>query len=155
MKKKTSIAVGALFLLALALVFWRTAPTRVERTLNACIYQDGEVTGETTIRIDGEICNGLFPSEQTYAGEFQIDCLEKTCREGALANIAWYRKGYRADFQSISFSLKGDFFPASDVVDIEEISADRQLKDVRISLSDGTVIWGSQLTSTISMNSGV
>lgn len=155
MKKKAFIAVGALFLLALALVLWRTAPTRVERTLNACIYQDGEAVGETAIHIDGEIGKRLFSAEQTYAGEFQIDCLEKTCREGALARIAWYGKGYSEDAQSISFSFMGDFFPASDFVDIDKISADRQLKDVRISLSDGTVIWGSQLTSTISMNQGV
>ena len=155
MNKKNLFAAGALLLLTLSLVFWRTAPTRVERTLDACIYRDGEVTGETTIHIDGEICNGLFPSEQTYTGEFQIDCLEKTCREGALANIAWSGEGSGADARSISFSLTGKPFSASDTADIEEISADRQLKDIRISLSDGTLIWGSQLTSTISMNSGV
>ncbi|MCM1149788.1 MAG: hypothetical protein NC319_06855 [Butyricicoccus sp.] len=151
MKKKVSIAAGLLLLLALALVFWQAAPTRVERTLDACIYRDGEVVGETAIRIDGETGSRLLSSGQTYTGEFQIGCLEKTCREGASASIDW--RG--ADAQSVSFSLGDELYSGSDFADIEEIRADRQLKDIRVTLSDGTVIWGSQLTSTFSTNSGV
>lgn len=150
-RKNISYAAAAA-LLIMAVVFLYTRPHKLSGTLDAFIYENGEISGETIVTFDGKLKRELFSScEQSYVGSFEVACLEKSCREGAEAEISWSEGNY----QFMSWFYKGSFYFSSDFLGIEKIEADEQMKDIRLYLSDGRLIHASALTESISTNSGV
>ena len=148
MRKNISYAAAAAALLIMAVVFLYTRPHKLSGTLDAFIYENGEISGETSVTFDGKLKRELFSScEQSYVGSFKIDCLEKSCREGAEAEISWCEGNH----QFMSWFYKGSFYFASDFLGVEKIEADEQMRDIRLYLSDGRIIHAEN----ISTNSGV
>lgn len=152
MRKNISYAAAAAALLIMAVVFLYTRPHKLSGTLDAFIYENGEISGETSVTFDGKLKRELFSScEQSYVGSFKIDCLEKSCREGAEAEISWCSH----DCQLMNWYYMGDFYTSESFLDISKIEIDEQMKDIRVFLSDGRLIHASALTENISTNSGV
>lgn len=153
MRKRIIIASAAVLLLSAALMLWQLLPRPVERTLTAYIYENGEVSGSTSVAMSGTVKKSLLSTErtQTYVGTFEIGCLEKSCREGVQAKIIWHSE----DSQLMSLYYMGGFYTSDSFLNISRIKIDEQMKDICIFLSDGRLIHASVLTENISTNSGV
>lgn len=153
LKKRIVTASAVVLLLSAAFMLWQLWPRPVERTLTAYIYDGGEVSGSTSVSMSGTLKRSPLSAErtQTYVGTFEIDCLEKSCREGVQAKISWYSGGY----QLVNWFYMGDFHTSDDFLGISGVEIDEQMKDIRILLPDGRLIHASGLTENISTKQGV
>lgn len=137
MTRKSVIIVGlVVILIGTILGYARFSQKMVEKTVEAGIYIDGKLDGETSIKIIGKRKNKLGSVTSQYVGTFAIGCYEKSCRDGVEAKIKWVDD----ETQHISFYDGGSisFF------DIKDIKIDKQMDEIVIAFEDGSVVATSE-----------
>lgn len=121
-----ALLLGALF------VYTSSSQKTVEKTVEAGIYIDGKLDGETSIKIIGKRKNKLGSVESQYVGTFAIGCYEKSCRDGVEAKIKWVDD----ETQHISFYDGGSI----SFLDIKDIEIDKQMDEIVIAFEDGSIV---------------
>lgn len=137
MTRKSVVIVGlALILIGTILGYVRFSQKVVEKTVEAGIYIDGKLVGETSIKIIGKRKNKLGSVESQYVGTFAIGSYEKSCRDGVEAKIKWVDD----ETQHISFydGRSISFF------DIKDIKIDKQMDEIMITFEDGSIVATSE-----------
>lgn len=97
------------------------------------IYVDGELTGESTVSIEGQV---QVVGRRTYVGRFAIDCVDATCREGVRARIRWDAME-TSGWQDILFHRSGEFLSLG----VEQmLYITEEMQSFGLKLEDGTII---------------
>lgn len=104
----------------------------VSHTLEAGVYVDGVQMDRTTVTVDGEV---TILGKPSFWGRFAIDAVERTTREGVMANIRW---DYIAPgYEDIFYSAYGGFWK----IGIQrELYISENLLTFALKLEDGTII---------------
>ena len=76
----------------------------IDQQVSAHIYENGLVTGTTTVTMKGERTHYLFHNNEWYSGEFAIPSYEKSTTEGVTANIGWNNSD---NIQDITYTERG------------------------------------------------
>lgn len=108
----------------------------VVKEVAAKVYTNGMEAGETTISIDGKMRSKLFSEEAIYTGLFQIAWYEPSCREGTEAKVKWVD----GENQYINFFQAGNI----SFLAVEKIIIDKQMEEIAVGFSDGTIIATSE-----------
>lgn len=109
-----------------------THPVSIEKRVNATVYVDGSAESQTEIYIKGQIANEIRTKETSYVGLFQIASYERSCREGTKARIVWVD----GELQYITFSQGA----SSSFLDVKKIMLDKQMNEIAVAFSDGTIV---------------
>lgn len=136
-KLKTVILVMILF----AVGFWILDKVpfnrNVHHEISANIYEDGVVTGHTTVFIEGEKSNYLFRQEDRFYGMFYIKYLKKTSDRDLQTYIKWSNKD---NVQQINYFKPGQSFLAEDMGMVPYLLINSSLTKFAIMCTDNTVI---------------
>lgn len=81
----------------------------VELTVPVGLYVDGELVEESSVHISGT--QDLLDNYR-FSGSFAVECIEKTCRDGASAGIVWREWSDGGGYQSITYLYRGAFLDA-------------------------------------------
>ena len=123
------------FLLIVFLMLSRVSFDRkIKQEIPAHIYENGIITGETTVVIDGERSNYLFTDEERFSGKFHILSYEKTGRPEMNAGIHWPSD---ENIQDILY-LQNGTFPSMDI--IRTLMINDKMTQFALMFADGTVI---------------
>jgi hypothetical protein len=126
----------------LAIGFWVLSKipfySNINQEITANIYEDGVVTGETTVFIEGERSNYLFSKEQNYWGRFYIDCFERTGRDGMNAGIRWNFGGTHDTIQKITYSQNATFPLTNEIAPF--ILINEEMNQFAVEFADGRII---------------
>jgi len=106
----------------------------ISQEIPAHIYENGVITGETSIIIDGEKSNYLFTKKEQYFGKFHILSYEKTGWDSMSANIDWNNDN---NIQSLIY-FQNATFPSMDI--ISTIIINEKMTQFALMYTDGTVI---------------
>lgn len=136
MKKKYKMIAKVVLILAIGIWIFSVIPFNQKLTheISAGIYEDGVVTRETTVLIDGEKSNYLFRDDDSFEGEFHILSYKKTGGNGMKANIKWDKKH---NIQKLLY-FQNATFPSMDI--IHELIINEQMTEFALMLKDGSVI---------------
>lgn len=106
----------------------------VSQTVTAVVYSpDGELTGETTVTIDGK---RKIVGEQSFVGRFAIEAVEATCRENVTAQIQWDAMGVEG-WQDVQYYQPGEFCSLG----VERmLYITENMQSFGLNLEDGTII---------------
>lgn len=106
----------------------------VSQTVTAVVYSpDGELTGETTVTIDGK---RKIVGEQSFVGRFAIEAVEATCRENVTAQIQWDTMGVDG-WQDVQYYRPGEFCSLG----VERmLYITENMQSFGLKLEDGTII---------------
>lgn len=106
----------------------------VSQTMTAVVYSpDGELTGETTVTIDGK---RKIVGEQSFVGRFAIEAVEATCRENVTAQIQWDTMGVEG-WQDVQYYRPGEFCSLG----VERmLYITENMQSFGLKLEDGTII---------------
>lgn len=110
----------------------------ISKKIDANIFYDDRVVGETTIEIDGIIVHKLFSDSQAYSGQFNIKYYDEVCREGVQARIGW-EEGKRLSWLRYNYAAS-----RMDVNLNEYIFIDKDMNEIAIGLVDGKIIATSE-----------
>jgi len=116
MKKHIKSITKVVVLLVIGLWILSKIPfsSKINQEITAIIYENGIVTGETTVHMSGKKSNYLFSYKENYWGIFYIDFYEKTRRDSMNARISWISKDILQKItysQNASFPLIGEISP--------------------------------------------
>lgn len=106
----------------------------INQEISANIYENGVVTGETTVVIDGEKTNYLFHDDEEFYGKFHILSYEKTGRKDMHSSIRWSSD---ANIQKLTHFQNGSF-PSMDL--ISTLIINDEMTQFALMFTDGTVI---------------
>lgn len=106
----------------------------VNHKISALIYENGVVTRETTVRIDGEKSNYLFRDDDSFDGKFHILSYKKTGSKGMKANVKWDKEH---NIQNILY-FQNATFPSMDI--IHELIINEEMTKFALMFKDGSVI---------------
>ncbi|KXL54223.1 hypothetical protein CLNEO_04540 [Anaerotignum neopropionicum] len=134
MKEKKAMKIAVVCIIGLWMLSKIPFNQNIKQEVSANIYQNGGVTGKTTVVIDGEKSNYLFRDDEGFYGKFYILSYEKTGRENMVAGIRW-RNG--ENVQQLMYSQNGTF-PSMDI--ISTILTNDKITQFAVMLTDGTVI---------------
>lgn len=106
----------------------------VSQTMTAVVYSpNGELTGETTVTIDGK---RKIVGEQSFVGRFAIEAVEATCRENVTAQIQWDTMGVEG-WQDVQYYRPGEFCSLG----VERmLYITENMQSFGLKLEDGTII---------------
>ena len=106
----------------------------VSQTVTAVVYSpDGELTGETTVTIDGK---RKIVGEQSFVGRFAIEAVEATCQENVTAQIQWDTMGVEG-WQDVQYYRPGEFCSLG----VERmLYITENMQSFGLKLEDGTII---------------
>lgn len=143
MKKSTRIEVIVLAALIIAglsyyFLFKHIISEPIKQEISANVYVNGDVTEQTTIKIDGERVYSFISEYRTellnFYGTFGIECYERTYRDGAEAHI--YGERY-VDTQTIMYYQAAT--PSTFELN-SRLLINRDMNEIAIGFEDGTVI---------------
>ena len=102
----------------------------VSQTVTAVVYSpDGELTGETTVTIDGK---RKILGEKSFVGRFAIEAVEATCRENITAQIMGVE-----GWQDVQYYRPGEFCSLG----VERmLYITENMQSFGLKLEDGTII---------------
>lgn len=106
----------------------------IKQEISANIYENGVVTGETNVFIDGEKSNYLFRNDDSFNGKFHILSYEKTGRDNISAHIAWDNDEH---IQRLIY-YRNATFPSMDI--ISTLIINEKMTQFALMFTDGTVI---------------
>ncbi len=106
----------------------------INQEISANIYENGVVTGETTVVIDGEKTNYLFHDDEEFYGKFHILSYEKTGRKDMHSSIRWNSE---ENIQKLTYFQNGSF-PSMDL--ISTLIINDEMTQFALMFTDGTVI---------------
>lgn len=134
MRKKRGllIAMISVCVVTIAATAIYTHPVNIEKRVNATVYVDGSAESQTEIYIKGQIANEIRIKEASYIGLFQIASYEPSCREGTEARIVWVDSGC----QYMMYHLGAN----SSFLDVKKIMIDKQMNEIAVAFSDGTIV---------------
>lgn len=138
MKTKNLVIIAIIILcsICLAIVVFLQRPISITKEVTAKIYTNGVAASETTIFIDGTVREKLCSEEANYVGLFQIASYERSCRKGTEAEVKWLD----SELQLLRFFQGG----SSTFLDIKKIVIDKQMEEIAVAFSDGTIIATSE-----------
>jgi len=110
----------------------------IKQEIPAHIYENGAVTGQTTVAIDGERSNYLFTDKECFWGKFHILSYEKTGSPEMTARIQWRNDG---DIPDILYYQNGTF-PSMDI--IHTLIINDKMTQFAVMFTDGTIIATSE-----------
>jgi hypothetical protein len=136
MKQKYKTIVKMVVVLVIGFWVFSKIPfnQNINQEISANIYENGVLTGETTVSIDGEKSNYLFRDEESFNGRFYILSYEKTGRDGMFAHIAWKNDEH---IQSLIY-YQNATYPSMDI--ISTIIINEEMTQFALMCTDGTVI---------------
>ena len=107
MKKKVSMVLS--ILIAVLVVVWIIATIpfakNIDQEIDAVVYKDGAVIGETAVYMNGKKTRYLFRAD-SFVGEFRVYYAEKTDVDDLQTKIQWQKD---SSIQRISHFYKGNF----------------------------------------------
>ena len=113
---------------------------RINREIEAQIYENGHAVSETKVYIDGEKSSYLFRGKDSFYGRFHISSFEKSGRSGNNALISWNLSKF--NIQEIIYNHHYRRFPS--VETIGAILINEEMTDFALMLTDGSVIATSE-----------
>ena len=130
----------------LAFVFWILSKipfySNINQEITANIYENGVITGETTVFMEGERSNYLFSKEQNYWGRFYIDCFERTGRDGMNASIRWNFGSGSDTTQKITYSQNASFPLTNEIAPFMLLN--KEMNQFAVEFADGRIIAASE-----------
>lgn len=133
-KYKTILKVIVVLVIAVWLLSVIPFNQNIKQEIAANIYENGVLTGATTVLIDGEKSNYLFHDNEGFNGKFHIASYEKTGRKDMHAFIKW---SDGENIQRLTYSQNGTF-PAMDLV--STIIINDKMTQLALMFTDGTVM---------------
>ncbi len=139
--KLTVATIAAVLLLAFLWFSIHGVTTTIDKTLPLDVFSnennpDHQITGRSSVTIQGKLKRTLFPSARSFVGTFAVEAYEPSCREGTEAEIKWYGVDGGSGSQNITFYQAGDFSR----LDVLKIEIDEEMEHLMLLLQDGTVI---------------
>ena len=114
----------------------------IEQTVPAIVYINGEVSGTTTVQIDGKKTNYLRPGKpDKFSGKFAIEMYERTCRSGVNANVYWQTP---SEYDYPHFNARLIYMQSGSSFAMKHLLIDEDMKQFILSLEDGVVIATSE-----------
>ena len=96
---KAKIIIGIIAVLAALWIIDKIPfSQKIDQTINADIYKDGAVIGETSVYMNGSKTRYIF-REDSFAGEFRISSVKQTNIDDLQTEIRWRKD---VNFQRIS-----------------------------------------------------
>lgn len=144
MKKKIKSIIEVFVILVIGFWILSKIPfsSGINQEIPAKIYENGIVTGETTVYMEGERSNYLFSDEENYRGRFYIECFERTGRDNMSASI-WWNISSDPDYlqkllysQNASFPLTGEIAPF--------LLINKEMNQFAVEFADGRIIATSE-----------
>lgn len=129
--------------IALAVVFWIVDKipfnTKIDLEISANIYQNSQVSGQTTVTLTGEKSNYLFNPADQFVGWFYLPLVEATADEGLQTSIKW---SLRRDenLRHLGFFRVGDFVLAEDLGIVPYLLTSEDLSQFALMLTDGRIV---------------
>lgn len=136
MRKRFKVTLIILLIIGLAVLIIPKMefPNKINQTIKANVYINGNSYEETDVEINGSRSNYLFKKEQLFTGSFCIRYYEKTCREDMRPAITWYKK---SDTQIIIYSQNAT---APSLELLSNLIINETMDEFAIGFNDGTII---------------
>ena len=141
---KRTVIFSTLMLLVLFYLVASYVPFKqhIEQTVPAIVYINGEVSGTTTVQIDGKKTNYLRPDKSDeFSGKFAIEMYEGTRYEITSAAINWIKPSEYLLFYNAILAYIGTS-PRN--LEMVHLLIDEDMKQFILSLEDGVVIATSE-----------
>lgn len=130
---KTILKVIAILVIGVWILSKMPFNKNINQEISAQIYENGVVTGETKVVIDGERSHYLFTDNESFHGKFYILSYEKTGRENMTASVEWNNE---ENIQRLLYFQNGTF-PSMDIVNTLIIND--EMTEFALMFTDGTV----------------
>ena len=138
---KAKIIIGIIAVLAALWIIDRIPfSQKIDQTINADIYKDGAVIGETSVYMNGSKTRYIF-REDSFVGEFRISSVEQTKVDDLQTVIRWRKD---VNFQRISHFYKGDFSPSDEREIAYHMLISKNMKDFAILTTEQEIIATSE-----------
>ncbi len=136
MRQKLKMLLKAV--VVLIMVVWIFSKIPFSKTINqeisARIYENGRITGETKVIIDGARSHYLFTENEWFHGKFYITAYEKSGRQDMTASIRWKNED---TIQHLTY-FQNAGFPSMDI--INTLIMNDTMTQFALMFTDGTVI---------------
>ncbi len=139
--KLTAISIAAVLLLVFLWFGIHGITKPIDKTLPLDVFSnennpDHQITGRSSVTIQGEIKRALFSSARSFVGTFAVEAYEPSCREGMEAGIRWYGDDWESGHQNITFHQANNFSR----LDVLKIEIDEEMEHLMLLFQDGTVV---------------
>lgn len=136
-KLKTIVAISIVLMIGTWIIDKIPFNKNINQQINANIYENGVVVGQTILVINGEKSNYLFRKKEGFVGEFLIPYAEKTDRSDLQTYIKWNGED---NTQRISYFYKGSIKLPEDMGLVPYLLINDSMTKFAIMLTDHTVI---------------
>ena len=155
-KKKEQLSKAYLLIFALVIILFSLVNTsfkaEIKRDVTLDIYEDGVVTGQTVVHIDGTraepLLGELLDQEDNFVGTFAVELAERTCSEHTSVQILWNEGDL--NHQEIHFFSGGDFHVSGYGVN-HVLLINPAMTEMAVQMSDGRVLASSEAVYDIYM----
>ena len=138
---KAKIIIGIIAVLAALWIIDKIPfSQKIDQTINADIYKDGAVIGETSVYMNGSKTRYIF-REDSFAGEFRISSVKQTNIDDLQTEIRWRKD---VNFQRISHFYKGDISPSDERGIAYHMLISKDMKDFAILTTEQEIIATSE-----------
>jgi len=139
--KLTVLSIAAALLLVFLWFGVHSVTKTIDKTLPLDVFSnednpDHQITGHSSVTIQGRVKRTLFPSARSFVGTFAVEAYERSCREGTEAKIEWFDGKWEPDSQNITFYQAGNFSQ----LEVQMIEIDEEMEHLMLLFQDGTVI---------------
>jgi len=139
--KLTALSVAAALLLVFLWFGVHGVTKTIDKTLPLDVFSnednpDHQITGRSSVTIQGKVKRTLFPSARSFVGTFAVEAYERSCREGTEAKIEWLDGKWESGSQNITFYQAGNFSQ----LEVQMIEIDEEMEHLMLLFQDGTVI---------------
>ena len=131
---KTIVKAALLVIVAVWVIDKMPFNKKIDHQIAASLYENGTITGQTTVVMKGEKSRYLFRRSEQFWGKFQILSCEKTTRENMSAGISWNGDD---PMQTILYTSSG-VFPDMDIM--YYLLINEEMTKFALMLGDGTVL---------------